>query len=47
MLSKLKLKNVVLIEHLNINSSPDKFDQLKVVIENDIIVLIFTETNQN
>ena len=46
MLSKLKLKNVVLIEHLNINSSPGKFDQLKVVIENDII-LIFTETNQN
>ena len=44
-LSKLKLKNVnrLVIGHLNINSLPGKFDQLKVVIENNIDILIITE----
>ena len=42
-LSKLKLKNVniLVIRHLHI---PDKFDQLKVVMENNIDILIVTET---
>ena len=45
-LNKLKLKNVnrLVIGHLNINSLPGKFDQLKVVIENNIGILIVTET---
>ena len=45
-LNKLKAKNVnrLVIGHLNINSLPGKFDQLKVVIENNIDILIVTET---
>ena len=41
-LSKLKLRNVNRLgtENLNINSLPGKFDQLKVVIENNIDILI-------
>ena len=41
-LSKLKLKNVnrLVTGNLNINSLPGKFDQLKVVIENNIDILI-------
>ena len=33
--------------HLNINSLPGKFDQLKVVIENNIDILIATETKND
>ena len=45
-LNKLKLKNVnrLVIGRLNINSLPGKFDQLKVVIENNVDILIVTET---
>ena len=45
-LSKLKLKNInkLVIGHLNIISLPGKFDQLKVVIENNIDIPIATET---
>ena len=45
-LSKLKLKNVnrLVIGHLNINPLSGKFDQLKVVIKNNIDILIVTET---
>ena len=41
-LGKSKLKNVnrLVIKHLNINSLPGKFDQLKVEIENNIEILI-------
>lgn len=41
-LNKSKFKNVnrLVIKHLNINSLPDKFDQLKVEIENNIEILI-------
>ena len=45
-LSKLKLKNVnkLVTGHLNVNSLPGKFDQLKVVIKSNIDILIVTET---
>ena len=48
-LSKLKLKNVnrSVTAHLHINPLPGKSDQLKVVIENDIDILIVTETKIN
>ena len=48
-LSKSKLKNVnrLVIKHLNINSLPGKFDQLKVEIENNIEILINCHWNQN
>ena len=41
-LSNLKLKNVnrLVMGYLNINSLASKFDQLKVVIENNIDILI-------
>ena len=44
-LTKLKLKNVngLVIGHLNINSLPGKFDQLKVVIENNSDILFVTD----
>lgn len=45
-LKKLNLKNVnrLVIGHLIINSLPGKFEQLKVVIENNFDILISTET---
>ena len=48
-LNKSKFKNVnrLVIKHLNINSLPDKFDQLKVEIENNIEILINCYWNQN
>ena len=38
-LSKLKIKNVnrLIIEHLNINSLPNNFDQLKMIIGNNTV----------
>ena len=46
LLSKLKLKNVnrLATGHLNINNFSGKFDQLKVVIENNVGILIVTES---
>ena len=43
--SGLKLKNVnrLVIGHFNMNSLPGKFHQLKVVIKNNIDILIVTE----
>lgn len=48
-LSKLKLANVntLVIGYLNINSLAGKFDQLKVVIENNTDILIATEIKIN
>ena len=44
-LTKLKLKNVngLFIGHVNINSLPGKFDQLKVVIKNNSDILFVTD----
>ena len=46
LLNKLKLKNVnrLVIGHLNINSLPHKFDQLKSIIGKNIDILVITET---
>ena len=48
-LSKLKLANVntLVIGYLNINSLAGKFDELKVVIENNTDILIATEIKIN
>ena len=45
-LNKLKLKiiNRLVIGHLDINSLPSKFCQLKLIIEKNIDVLVITET---
>ena len=46
LLKNLKLKNAnsFILENLNINSIVGKFDHLKVLIENNIDVLVVTET---
>ena len=41
---KLKNNNRLILGHLNINSIVRKFDHLKVLIENNIDVLVLTET---
>ena len=45
-LNELRLKNVnkLVIGHLNINSLPNKFDQLKLIIGKNIDILVITET---
>ena len=45
-LNKLKLKNInrLVIGHLNINSLPSKFCQLKLIVEKNIGILAITET---
>ena len=45
-LNKLKLKNIdrLVIGHLNINSLPSKFFQLKSIIEKNVDILVITET---
>ena len=45
-LNKLRLSNAnnVIVSHLNINSLPGKFDQLKRLITNKIYILVLTET---
>ena len=45
-LSSLKLRNhnKLIIGNLNINSLPNKFDQLKLIIQDKIDILILTET---
>ena len=45
-LNELRLKNVnkLVIGHLNINSLPNKFDQLKSIIGKNIDILVITET---
>ena len=42
----MKLKNInkLVIGHLNINSLPSKFCQLKLIIEKNIDILVITET---
>ena len=40
---KLKIVNRLVIGHLNMNSLPGKFHQLKIVIKNNIDILIVTE----
>ena len=44
-LNELRLKNVnkLVIGHLNINSLPNKFDQLKLIIGKNIDILVITE----
>ena len=46
---KLKLENESRLfrGHLNINSLAGKFDQLKLLIKNNIIILVLTETKYN
>ena len=46
LLRNLKLKNTnrLILEHLNIYSIVGKFDHLKVLIENNIDILVLTET---
>ena len=46
LLRNLKLKNTnrLIFGHLNINSIVGKFDHLKVLIENNIDILVLTET---
>ena len=41
---KLKNTNRLILGHLNINSIVGKFDNFKVLIENNIDVLVLTET---
>ena len=41
---KLKSTNRLILGHLNINSIVGKFDHLKVLIENNIDILVLTET---
>ena len=45
-LNELRLKNVnkLVIGHLNINSLPNKFDQLKSIIGKNIDISVITET---
>ena len=45
-LTKLQLKNINRLDigHLNINSLPSKFGQLKLIIEKNIDILVITET---
>ena len=42
----LRLKNIekLVLDHLNINSLPNNFDQLKVIIKKKIDILAITET---
>ena len=49
LLKNLKLKNTnrLILGHLNINSIVGKFDHLKVLIENNIDILVLTETKIN
>ena len=49
LLRNLKLKNTnrLILGHLNINSIVGKFDHLKVLIENNIDILVLTETKIN
>ena len=41
---KLKNTNRIILGHLDINSIVGKFDHLKVLIENNIDILVLTET---
>ena len=41
---KLKNTNRLILGHLNINSIVGKFDHSKVLIENNIDILVLTET---
>ena len=45
-LDTLRLKNIekLVLDHLNINSLPNNFDQLKVIIKKKIDILAITET---
>ena len=45
-LNKSKLKNInrLVIRHLNMNSLPDKFDQLELIIKNKVDILVITRT---
>lgn len=44
-INKLRLKNInrFVISHLNINSLPNKFDRLKIIIKNEVDILVITE----
>ena len=46
LLGNLKFKNTnrLILGHLNINSTVGKFDHFKVLIENNIDILVLTET---
>ena len=46
-IKNLRLRNVnkVIIGNLNINSLPDKFDQLREIVLKYVDVLVITETN--
>ena len=45
-LKELRLKNInrLIIGNLNINSIPNKFDQLKIIIKDKVDILLITET---
>ena len=45
-LKELRLKNInrLIIGNLNINSIPNKFDQLKILIKDKVDILLITET---
>ena len=45
-LNELRQKNInkLVISHLNINSLSNKFDQLKLIIKNEVDILVITET---
>ena len=45
-MTKIQIKNTnaLVIGHLNINSLPNKFDQLKLIIKNKFGILVITET---
>ena len=45
----LRLRNVnnIIVENININSLPNKFEQLKELVMKHIDVLVFTETKLN
>ena len=41
---RLKCKNKLITGHLNINSLPNKFDQLRDIVQGKLDVLVLTET---
>ena len=49
LLQNLKLKNTnrLILGHLNLNSIVGKFDHLKVLIENNIDILVLTKTRRH
>ena len=48
-IKNLKLRNVnnIIVENININSPPNKFEQLKELVMKHIDVLVITETKLN